>query len=212
MPTGHPSDLLHGPELDAFLPADGASRAGTLHVTMINAGSPTVFVRAESMKLTGRELSDAVNRDPKLLARLEAVRARAAVAMGLARTADETTRSRPATPKIAFVAAPMGYRSSAGIDIDRHGLDVVACIVSMGKLHHAFTGTGSIALAAALPGTVASEVAQTLPGVPARIGHVSGVLAVGAVVDQRDGRWHAERAVMSRSARRLMDGTVYAPR
>ncbi len=82
----------------------------------------------------------------------------------------------------------MGYRSSAGIDIDRHGLDVVACRVLMGKLHHAFTGTGSIALAAALPGTVASEVARTLPGVPTRIGHVSGVLAVGAVVDQRDGR------------------------
>ena len=214
LPTGNPADVLHVPELEAFLPSNGTSRAGTLRVTMINAGSPTVFVRAEALKLTGRELPDTVNRDPKLLARLEAVRARAAVAMGLARSTDEATRSRPATPKIAIVAAPVAYRSSAGVDIDQSGIDVVARIVSMGKLHHAFTGTGSIALAvaAALPGTVVSEVARTLPGVPTRIGHVSGVLAVGAVVEQRDGRWVVERAVMSRSARRLMDGTVFAPR
>ncbi len=214
LPTGQPSDLLHVPELDEFLPATGPSRAGMLRVTMINAGSPTVFVRAESLKLTGRELPDAVNRDTKLLARLEAVRARAAVAMGLARTVDEATRSRAATPKIAFVAAPAGYRGTAGVDIDKHGIDVLARIVSMGRLHHAFTGTGSIALAvaAALPGTVVSEVARTLPGVPTRIGHASGVLAVGAVLDRHDGRWHVERAVMSRSARRLMDGTVFVPR
>ena len=214
LPTGNPSDLLHVPELEEFLPSNGTSRAGTLRATMISAGSPTVFVRADALKLSGRELPASVNRDPRLLARFEAVRARAAVAMGLARTADEATRSRPTMPKIAFVAAPVTYRSSAGSDIDKTGIDVVARIVSMGKLHHAFTGTGSIALAvaAALPGTVVSEVARTLPGVPTRIGHVSGVLAVGAVIDQRDGRWHVERAVMSRSARRLMDGTVFAPR
>ena len=214
LPTGRPCDDLHVPELEEFLPADGRTAAGIVRATLINAGNPTVFIRAETLKLTARELPDAVNRDTRLLGRLEAIRARAAVAMGLARTPDEATRNRPATPKIAFVAAPVSYRSSAGVDIDKHGVDVVARIVSMGKLHHAFTGTGSIALAvaAALPGTIVSEVARTLPGVPTRIGHVSGILTVGAVLDQRDGRWHVERAVMSRSARRLMDGTVFAPR
>jgi probable AcnD-accessory protein PrpF len=214
LPTGRCVDLLHVPELEDFVAAVDRQPAGTIRATLINAGNPTVFIRAESLKLSGRELPDAVNRDTKLLARLEAVRARAAVAMGLARTVDEATQKRPATPKIAFVAAPVGYRTSAGVDIDRSGVDVVARIVSMGKLHHAFTGTGSIALAvaAALPGTVVSEVARTLPGVPTRIGHASGVLAVGAVVERRADDWHVDRAVMSRSARRLMDGVVFAPR
>ncbi len=218
LPTGNACDFLHVPELEELIPANGshaaATAAGTIRATMINAGNPTVFIRADALKLTGRELPDVINRDAKLLARLEAIRARAAVAMHLAKTPEEATRNRPATPKIAFVAAPASYRTSAGADIDKSGIDVLARIVSMGKLHHAFTGTGSIALAvaAALPGTIVSEVARTLPGVPTRIGHVSGVLAVGAVLEQRNGQWHVDRAVMSRSARRLMEGTVFVTR
>lgn len=201
LPTGNPVDMLEVPEL------------GTLRVSLINAGNPTVFIRAESIKLSGREMPDAVNRDTRLLARLESIRAHAAVAMGLAKSAEDATRNRPATPKIAFIAAPAAYRSSGGADIGRDHIDLVARIVSMGKLHHAFTGTGSIALAAAaaLPGTVVAEVARTLPGVPTRIGHVSGVLAVGAILARTRKGWRVEKAVMSRSARRLMEGVVFVP-
>lgn len=201
LPTGNPVDMLEVPEL------------GTLRVSLINAGNPTVFIRAEAIKLSGREMPDAVNRDVRLLARLESIRAHAAVAMGLAKSAEDATRNRPATPKIAFIAAPAAYRSSGGTDIGRDHIDLVARIVSMGKLHHAFTGTGSIALAvaAALPGTVVAEVTRTLPGVPTRIGHVSGVLAVGAILAQTRKGWRVEKAVMSRSARRLMEGVVFVP-
>jgi len=201
LPTGNPSDTLDIPE------------HGPVRVTLMNAGNPTIFIRADALKLSGRELPDGINRDARVLGRIEMIRAHAAVAMGLAKSTDDASRNRPATPKLAFVAPPSAYRTSAGAEVTKDSIDILARIVSMGKLHHAFTGTGSIALAvaAAIPGTVVSEVARTLPGVPTRIGHASGVLTVGALVDLGPKGWRVEKAVMSRSARRLMQGQVFVP-
>jgi probable AcnD-accessory protein PrpF len=186
---------------------------GRLRVSLINAGNATVFVRAQSLQLSGKELPEVLNRDLRLLARLEAIRAHAAVAMGLARSVEDASKNRPATPKLAWVAAPAGYRNSAGVDIDKGSIDILARIVSMGKVHHAFTGTGSIALAAAaaLPGTIVSEVARTLPGLATRIGHPSGILTVAALLNETRQGWRVEKATMSRSARRLMQGEVFVP-
>jgi hypothetical protein len=207
---GAPTALLPTGQLQEELEVPGV---GKITATLITAGNPTVFVRAQSLGLTGRELAADVDRDRKLLDRLEAIRASAAVRMGLADTPADATRHRPATPKISWVARAATYRTSAGVEIPAERIDLLARIMSMGKLHHAYTGTGSIALAvaAALPGTVVNEVARTLPGVPTRIGHLSGTLAVGAEVSQRDGRWQVDKAVLSRSARRLMTGWVHAP-
>jgi 2-methylaconitate isomerase len=206
-PTGRVRDALRVPEL------------GTIEATLVSAGNPTVFVRAETLGLNGREMPDDVNRSRRLLERLESIRAHAAVRMGLAATPAEASSDRPATPKLAWVAKPGGYRSSAGVDVPAESIDLLARIMSMGKLHHAFTGTGSIALAvaAAVPGTVVAEVARTLPGVATRIGHVSGTLAVGAEVSQQPGPlgatvWKVDKCLLSRSARRLMTGWVHVPR
>jgi 2-methylaconitate cis-trans-isomerase PrpF len=72
------------------------------------------------------------------------------------------------------------------------------------------------AVAAAVPGTVVSEVARTLPGVATRIGHALGTLAVGAEVSCHAGaagavRWRVDRCVLSRGARRLMTGILHVP-
>lgn len=201
LPTGALQDRLEVPGV------------GALMVTMITAGNPTVFVRAEALGLTGKEMPGEVNRDRKLLERLESIRAAAAVRMGLAETAAQATRNRTATPNISWVALPRAYRTSAGVDVPAERVDLLARIMSMGKLHHAYTGTGSIALAvaAALPGTLVHEMVRILPGLPTRIGHVSGTLAVGAEVSAVEGGWRVDKAVLSRSARRLMTGMVHVP-
>ena len=198
-PTGATRDVLD---------VDGL---GPVEATLIDAGNPTVFVAAGAVGLTGTESPTEVNGRPELLARLEAVRARGAVAMGLAGSIDEATHSRPATPKVAFVAAPAAYRASSGRPVAADDIDVLVRIVSMGKLHHALTGTGAVALgvAAAIDGTVVFPL--TAGGRTTRAGHPSGILRVGADVRRSGDGWAVGSVSLSRSARRLMDGWVFVP-
>jgi 2-methylaconitate isomerase len=185
-----------------------------VHATLVNAGNPTVVVAAASLGLRGTEMQADVNADAALLARCERIRAHAAVTMGLAGSAEEATRKRPATPKLAFVAPPAAYRAASGRQVSAQDIDLTARILSMGQLHHALTGTGAIALAVAarLPGTlVHAAAAPQAPGAPLRIGHPSGVLLAGAEVREHDGHWQVAKVVVSRSARRLMAGQVFIP-
>ncbi len=200
-PTGHTLDMLDVPGL------------GPIEATLINAGNPTVFVDAASLDLEGTELPAQINGDAALLRRAEAVRAHGAVAMGLAATAEEATAQRPHTPKLAFVAAPSDYRASDGTPIGAHSIDLLARIFSMGPLHHAMTGTGAVAIAAAaaMPGTLVHRIAASGADGRVRFGHPSGRLSVGAEAAQVDGHWVVIRVSMSRSARRLMEGWVRVP-
>ncbi len=204
LPTGRVVDSLT---------VDGV---GIFDVSYINAGNPTIFLRASDLGLSAKELQPQVNGDEALLARIEAVRAAGAVAMGLAQTAEQATALRPGTPKIAWVASPGDYVAASGKAVAADAVDVLVRIVSMGKLHHAITGTGAVAVgaAAAVPGSI---VAQALrPGAAAgsevRMGHTSGVLAVGAAAEHSPERgWVISKVSLSRSARRLMDGVVLVP-
>lgn len=187
---------------------------GVLDATLINAGNPTIFVDASALGLKGTELQDDINGDAALLVRCEKIRASGAVAMGLARSADAATRERPHTPKLAFVSAPQDYVASSGKSVAAKDLQLCARILSMGKLHHAMTGTGAVALAvaAAIPGTIVERtVGGRAQGGSVRFGHPSGTLAVGAEAIKQGDEWIVTKAIMSRSARRLMEGWVRVP-
>jgi probable AcnD-accessory protein PrpF len=201
-PTGHPLERFDVPGF------------GAVEATFINAGNPTIFIDAATLGLTGTELGAAVNGNPALLAAAETIRAHGAVTMGLAASAAGATENRPHTPKLAFVAHAESYVASDGRKVDAQAIDLVARIFSMGQLHHAMTGTGAVAIAAAaaVPGTLVQRIAPLGGDGRVRFGHPSGTLTVGAEARRLpDGGWAVTKAMMSRSARRLMEGWVRVP-
>ena len=200
-PTGRPIDTLDVPGV------------GKIEATLIDAGNLTIFVDAARLGLKGTELQPDINGNKKILALAEAMRSHGAVAMGLTKTVEEATARRPGTPKIAFVARPAPYTASDGKKVEAADIDLLARIFSMGVLHHAMTGTGAVAIAAAaaVPGTMVSRVAPVGKDGRVRFGHPSGVLAVGAEASEQAGQWTIQKVMMSRSARRLMEGWVRVP-
>jgi probable AcnD-accessory protein PrpF len=199
-PTGNRVDTLDVPGI------------GRLQATLIDAGIPTVFVNAADIGYTGSELQDAINGDPAALARFETLRAHGALRMGLIADLSEAVK-RQHTPKVAFVAPPADYIASSGKRIAAQDIDLQVRALSMGKLHHAMMGTAAVAIAtaAAVPGTVVNLAAGGGPRNAVRFGHPSGNLRVGAEAVQVDGQWTVRKAIMSRSARVLMEGWVRVP-
>lgn len=185
---------------------------GTLKATLINAGIPTIFVNADSIGYTGCELQDDINSDPKVLAMFETIRAHGAVKMGLIKHVDEAAK-RQHTPKVAFVAPPKTYSSSSGKVVEAAGIDLLVRAMSMGKLHHAMMGTAAVAIgtAAAVPGTLVNLAAGGTEREAVRFGHPSGTLRVGAQAVFENGQWAVKKAIMSRSARVLMEGWIRVP-
>ena len=199
-PTGNLVDELEVPGV------------GTLKATLINAGIPTVFVNAAELGYTGTELQEAINGDAEALARFETIRAHGAVKMGLIKDVAEAA-SRQHTPKVAFVAPPASYTSSSGKEVKAESIDLLVRALSMGKLHHAMMGTAAVAIAsaAAIEGTLVNLAAGGGKRNAVTFGHPSGSLRVGAEASLVGGRWAIDEAVMSRSARVLMEGFVRIP-
>ncbi len=199
-PTGNLVDALDVPGV------------GSLQATLINAGIPTVFVDAAAIGYTGTELQHAINGDARALAMFEAIRTAGALRMGLIRAPEEAAK-RQHTPKVAFVAPPRDYVSSSGKAIRASDIDLCVRALSMGKLHHAMMGTAAVAIgtAAAIPGTLVNRAAGGGECSAVRFGHPSGTLRVGAEAALVDGQWVVRKAIMSRSARILMEGWVRVP-
>lgn len=198
--TGNPVDDLEVPGV------------GTFKATMITAGIPTIFVNAHAIGCTGTELQDAINGDAAALAKFETIRAYGALRMGLIKDLSEAAK-RQHTPKVAFVAPPTDYVSSSGRMVLARDIDLNVRALSMGKLHHAMMGTCAVAIgtAAAIPGTLVNLAAGGGARSTVRFGHPSGTLRVGAEAAQEQGVWIVKKAIMSRSARVLMEGWVRVP-
>lgn len=199
-PTGNVVDTLDVPDIGSF------------QVTLINAGIPTIFLNAEDIGYQGTELQDDINGDNTALARFEKIRAYGAVKMGLIQDISEAA-NRQHTPKIAFVAKPKAYTSSSGKLVSDNDADLLVRALSMGKLHHAMMGTAAVAIgtAAAIPNTLVNLAAGGGEREAVRFGHPSGTLRVGAQALNENGQWVVKKAIMSRSARVLMEGWIRVP-
>ena len=199
-PTGHLVDDLEVPGVGAF------------KATLINAGIPTIFLNAQDIGYTGTELQSAINSDKKALERFETIRAHGAIKMGLIKTVGEAA-TRQHTPKVAFVAPPADYTASSGKAVRAADIDLLVRALSMGQLHHAMMGTAAVAIgtAAAVPSTLVNLAAGGGARHAVRFGHPSGTLRVGAEAMQEGGQWKVTKALMSRSARVLMEGLIRIP-
>ncbi len=199
-PTGNLVDDLVVPDV------------GTFNATFINAGIPTIFVDAEELGYQGTELQDDINNDESTLASFESIRAHGALKMGLIDSLEEA-QTRQHTPKIAFVSQPKSYLSSSGKAVEAGEVDILVRALSMGKLHHAMMGTAAVAIASAacVPGTLVNRAAGGGEKESVTFGHPSGMLKVGAKAKQTEQGWVVEKAIMSRSARILMEGFVRVP-
>ncbi|MGJ0365242.1 2-methylaconitate cis-trans isomerase PrpF [Aliarcobacter cryaerophilus] len=199
-PTGNLVDDLEVPGI------------GTFKATMITAGIPTIFLNAADIGYKGTELQADINSDAQALARFEKIRSYGALKMGLISDLKEA-ETRQHTPKIAFVAPKSDFTTSSGKEVKAHEIDLHVRALSMQKLHHAMMGTASVAIgvAACIEGTLVNIAAGGGEKTAVEFGHPSGTLKVGAVIKKENGKYIVDKATMSRSARIIMKGEVYAP-
>jgi 2-methylaconitate cis-trans-isomerase PrpF len=202
LPTGQPKDRLDVPGV------------GPIEVSMIDAANACVFVRARDLGLSGGELPEELERDAALLDRLQSIRRQASIIMGIARD-DAEARTVAAVPIIGFVAPPMDAPTLSGDPISAAQVDLTARFLSNGQPHRALPLTASLctAVAANIAGTLVAEALAPEAGAQVRIGMPSGILTVGAEVEQSGaGQWVAHSGAFYRTARRLFDGRIYVPR
>lgn len=199
LPTGRACDLL---EVEGL---------GAVEASMIDAANPCVFVAADVMGVRGTEAPDALEADSEFLARMEAVRRAASVAMGIA-AGPAAAGDVPSVPKVAVVAAPAEQRLLNGEIMPADGMDILVRMISVGQPHRAVPLTGALCLAVAtrLDGSIPHAVCRSGRD-QIRIAQASGLTVVEAAMGARDGQPYAESASVVRTQRRLMDGFVYAP-
>lgn len=201
LPTGQVQETIDVPGL------------GTIDVSMVDAANAAVFVRAADVGLTGLELPDELESRPDVLERLNEIRIRASVKMGIAPDL-ESARQITIVPFVCIVSPPTDNPTLSGDVVPANKIDLVARVISNGQPHRALPLTISLctAVAARISGTLVAEALSPTAGPTAlRLGMPSGILTVGAEVAQEDRAWVAKAGSFYRTARRLFDGQVWVP-
>lgn len=206
LPTGNPRDRL---ELD-----DGRS----YEVSIIDAANPVVFIAAGSLGLTGTELPLEIEAATAATDVLEALRSVVAEMLGLVPDRRNATQVTPGLPKVGFVARPMAYTTTTGVEVPESAVDLTGRLMSMQTAHRSYMATGAIATAAAafVDGSIVNELVRPIDGRPIaesiRIGHPYGVMEAVVNGDGPAAVPAIRGVALGRTARHILDGQVWVPR
>jgi 2-methylaconitate cis-trans-isomerase PrpF len=201
MPTGKVIDTL---DIDENL---------KIQATILDVSNPMVIVRAEDIGLTGTELPEEINNNKEAIELLEKIRGTAACIMGFAKDLKDAETNSPAVPKVGFITIPKTFTDITGETVKAEAMDVCARVISVFKCHKAcpLTSASAIAVAASLEGSIIQKVIGTLkPGEEnIHIGHPSGIMTMCPEIIKNGDAIELPSVAVQRTARRIMDGTVY---
>lgn len=201
LPTGNPSDEI--------VASDGSRYT----VTMVDAAIPTVFVEAEALGMAGTETPAEIEGNAALMDKIEEIRGRCAVAMGLVEAWEDARQKSAYTPFITCVSSPADYRTFDGKEVRAGDIDLVSRLVFMQRMHKTHPGTGTVAMgtAARIPGSVVEKLLSERghKGHRIVIGHPAGTIPVVSEVEERGGAFALKNASILRTARTILDGRVY---
>ncbi len=201
-PTGKALDLLDVPGF------------GEIEATIIDVSNPMVLVRAEDVGAKGTELPQEVNANEKLSDLLEKIRGLAACKMGFAKDLTDASENSPAVPKVGFVTGPKSYIEIGGSNVEAEDMDLCVRVISVFKCHKAcpLTSASAIAVAAGIKGTLVQKVvSENMDPNNVRIGHPSGIMTMCPEIEKREEieKIEVPSVAVQRTARRIMDGTLY---
>ncbi len=200
LPTGKAQDIID------------LGEKGRFTISVVDAVTPVVYLRAAELGLKGTELPTEVEAMPRVLALMEELRSVAAEMSGIVEKREEATEKSPAFPKVGFVSPPCDYVNPEGKTIKAGEIDIVARLGSMQKMHRAYMIGGAVSTGAAaqIPGTVVREALSErarMNGGSLIIGHPYGPMEVDIAGEGGNIR----KVTVFRTARVLMDGIAYIP-
>lgn len=202
LPTGNAMERLEVPGV------------GTLEVSMVDIGNAHVFVRASDLGMTGTETAAEIDANTDLCEKLEKIRAYAGVAMGMIDDPERAAIDSPATPFVAMIAPPQDYYDEiGGRTVKAEESDFLSRLMFMQQMHKTYAGTSTVCtgVASRIPGTIVYEACrpETRENVEVNFGHPAGVIVTEAIVELEGNAYVAKRATLGRTARRIMEGTVF---